>query len=156
MARRVRKNSGFSLIELMVAVVIIMISMLAVLTAILKSTTTNLQNDLRNTAIRITNQTSEALLALPLTDTEVSATLDPTGATRIAPAHTRTAGNTTQDLKGLPKTTASIRGVQTTYTITWDVAAPSGNIKQINITVGYTFKNQPLTNTAIFYKHKAI
>ncbi len=156
MTLRVGKNRGFSLIELIIAMVIIMISMLAVLTVILKSTTTNLQNDLRNTAIRITNQTAEALLALSIDDSDVSATLDPTGLTRIASAHTRTASPSPQDNKGLPKTIVSIRGFQTTYTITWDVAAPTGNVKQINITVGYTYKNRPLTNAVVVYKHRAI
>ncbi len=146
----VRASKGFSLIELMIAVVFIMISMLALLTAIVTSMRTNLENDLRNTAIRLTNQTAEALLTLPT---------DPTIDTELTDgSHSRTAGtgNTAQNEKGFPLTAQTVRGSQQTYTIQWAVVSRTTNVKEITITVSYTSRNKPYTNTAVIYKHKVI
>jgi Tfp pilus assembly protein PilV len=132
----------------MIAVVFIMISMLALLTAIVTSMRTNLENDLRNTAIRLTNQTAEALLTLsidPITDTELT-----------DGSHSRTAGNTAQNEKGFPLTEQTVRGSRQTYTIQWAVVSRTTNVKEVTITVSYTSRNKPYTNTAVIYKHKVI
>ncbi|OGW29544.1 MAG: hypothetical protein A2X56_12980 [Nitrospirae bacterium GWC2_57_13] len=142
-ARQIR---GFSLIELMIAVVLIMVSMLAMLTSTLMSISTNLENDVRNTAIRVTNQTAEALLALPIEDNEFTDGSD----------HVRIPGNALQNAKGFPSTTVTVRGYQQSYTIRWTVVSQTENVKEVAITVDYTFKTQPRTNTAVIYKHKAI
>ncbi|MEK6698007.1 MAG: hypothetical protein AABZ10_03085 [Nitrospirota bacterium] len=144
----VRASKGFSLIELMIAVVFIMISMLALLTAIVTSVRTNLENDLRNTAIRVTNQTAEALLAL-----SIHPTIDPE---LTDGSHSRIAGNTTQNEKGFPLTAQTVRGSRQTYTIQWAVVSRTTNVKEITITVSYTSRNKPYTNTAVIYKHKVI
>jgi Tfp pilus assembly protein PilV len=144
----VRASKGFSLIELMIAVVFIMISMLALLTAIVTSMRTNLENDLRNTAIRLTNQTAEALLAL-----SIHPTIDPELTDEI---HHRTAGSTSQNEKGFPLTTQTVRGSQQLYTIDWEVVSRTTNVKEITITVSYTSRNKPHTNAAVIYKHKVI
>jgi Tfp pilus assembly protein PilV len=144
----VRASKGFSLIELMIAVVFIMISMLALLTAIVTSMRTNLENDLRNTAIRLTNQTAEALLAL-----SIDPTIDPE---LTDGSHSRIAGNTTQNEKGFPLMTQTVRGSQQLYTIDWAVVSRTTSVKEITITVSYTSRNKPYTNTAVIYKHKVI
>ncbi len=144
----VRASKGFSLIELMIAVVFIMISMLALLTAIVTSMGTNLENDLRNTAIRLTNQTAEALLTLP-----IEPTLDPE---LTDGSHSRTAGSTLQNEKGFPLTVQTVRGSQQLYTIAWTVVSRTLNVKEITITVSYASRNKPYTNTAVIYKHKVI
>ena len=144
----VRASKGFSLIELMIAVVFIMISMLALLTAIVTSMRTNLENDLRITAIRLTNQTAEALLTLP-TDLTIDTEL-------TDGSHSRTAGNTSQNEKGFPLTAQTVRGSRQTYTIQWAVVSRTTNVKEITITVSYTSRNKPYTNTAVIYKHKVI
>lgn len=139
----VRTSKGFSLIELMIAVVFIMISMLALLTAIVTSMRTNLENDLRNTAIRLTNQTAEVLYALTYTDPELT-----DGTT-----HTRLAGNTTQNGKGFPFLTQTVRGSQQLYDIRWAVVSRTSNVKEVTITVTYMHRNKTATNTAVIYKH---
>jgi len=151
MAARARLNRGFSLVEMMIAIAIIMISMLAVLTAILKSAQTNLENDVRNTAIRITNQTAEVLYALP-------ATLTYTDPELTDGTHTRAAGNTTQNEKGFPFLTQTVRQSQQAYTIDWSVVSQTNTVKEVTISVRYTLKknNQNFTNTAVIYKHAAI
>ena len=150
MAQRAMNNKGFSLIELMIAIVIIMVSMLALLTSMLISTRTNSANELRTIAIRLTNQTAESLLALPFDDTDVS-----------VGAHTRVSGSPTQDQKGFPKIQQSVRGYQQTYSIQWTVAPVTGSASALQavITVSYSLNSAPtatLSNTAVIYKHTAI
>lgn len=141
-------KKGFTLIELMVAMLIIMVSMLALLTSILTSMSANMGNEIRNTAIRVTNETAEALLALPIDDSELSV-----GVTHV---NTFSTGPTGQQVRGFPNPTQNIRVYQVTYTIQWTVSAPTANLKQVNITVTYPYKNQSYTNASLVYKHRAL
>ena len=59
-------SDGFSLIEMLIAVVIIALTLLALCSAMANAISANLGNELRNTAVRLTNQTAEVLLALPI------------------------------------------------------------------------------------------
>ena len=152
MGQAAPKNKGFSLIELMFAILIIMISMLALLTSIMTSINTNMQNDLRNTGVRLANQTAEALLALPLTDGELSDTLL-VNDTRLATAHARVAGDTAQGTKGLPNPVYSTRQFQKTYTISWDVKELSPKLKELRVTVSYLYKNVTYSNGSVVYRH---
>lgn len=147
MAHPARNSKGFSLIEMMIAVVLIMISMLALLTATLGAMRANVETELRNTAVRIANQTAEALLSLPSSDTELSDAVSP---------HVRTAGNATQDAKGLPQPNVSVRGYQQQFTIQWTVVNKSGKVKEVTITVSYTHRNRPFSNSSVIYKHEAV
>ncbi|HAK58964.1 MAG TPA: hypothetical protein DCO77_01100 [Nitrospiraceae bacterium] len=144
--KRVRNSKGFSLIEMMVAIVFIMISMLALLTASLTTMQTNMKNELRNIAITISNQTAEVLLALPEDDTEVT----------DGSVHSRIAGDTTQDAKGFPFKKHSVRSYQQEYDIQWDVVSKTDKIKQVTITVTYTFKNKNYSTSSVIYKNKAV
>jgi len=132
----------------MIAMMIIMVTMLALLTSIVTSMSTNMGNEIRNTAIRVTNETAEALLALPIDDAELS-----TGSTHV---NTFTTGPTGQQAKGFPNPTQKIRGYEITYTITWDVISSSANLKQVNIAVAYSHKNNNYSNVSLIYKHRAI
>jgi Tfp pilus assembly protein PilV len=132
----------------MVALVIIMISMLALLTAIVTSINANMGSEIRNNAIKVTNETAEALLALPIDDGELS-----TGSTH---ANTFTTGPDGQQVKGFPNPTQRIRSYDVVYAITWVVTAPSANLKQISISVAYSSQNKNFTNSSLVYKHRAI
>lgn len=139
---------GFTLIELMIAMLIIMISMLALLTSIVTSMAANTGNEIRNTAIKVTNETAEALLALPIDDAELS--------TGTPHTNTFSTGPTGQQVKGFPNPTQRVRAFDVTYTITWNVTAPSANLKQVSISVAYSHKNKDFTNSSLVYKHRAI
>lgn len=143
--RRAARNNGFTLIELLIAVVIIMVSMLALMTSIEISIRTNMDNEIRNFAIRVTNETAEALLALPINDAELT----------VGSAHNNTYTQAQQD-RGFPNPTQSVRAFQQFYTITWDVTAPSDNLRQININVTYTYRNRSFSNSSLIYKHSAV
>lgn len=139
----VTRRSGFSLIEMMIAILIIMVSMLALLAMILVSINTNMTNDLRNRAISIANQTAEALLALPLDDAELT----------VDVIHERAPGDAGQNEKGFPDPNQNIRGLQHRYAIEWIATAPTPNVREVAITVGYEHKKAGHAYTTVIYKH---
>jgi Tfp pilus assembly protein PilV len=145
MGATVQNDKGFSLIELMISMVFIMIAMLAMLSSILTVTNANLENDLRNTAIRLTNQTAETVLALSFTDTDLSDA-----------SHSRTAGDANQDSKGFPPVTQTVRNHRQTYTIQWSVESQSADVKEVTITVGYSYRNKNHSNSGVIYKNKSL
>ena len=125
---------------------IIMISMLALLTVMTTAIRTNMANGIRNTAIRVTNQTAEALLALPLEDAELT----------IGSTHSRITDNAAQSNKGFPNTTQKVRDYSMNYTIQWTVTSPTSDLKQISIEVSYQHLNQTYKHNALTYKYRAI
>lgn len=148
MAQPVLKcKNGFSLVELMFAMVIILVSMLALLTSITTSINTNMSSEIRNAAVKVTNETAEAILALPIDDAELS---------DGSHGNTFTSGATGQQGKGFPNPVQKIRGYEKTYTITWFVIPSSSNLKQVDILVSYTHKGKSYENASLIYKHRAI
>lgn len=155
MALVLNNNKGFSLVELMIAIVILMFSLLGLLAVMVNSINANATNEVRNTAVRLTNQTAEALLALSFTDNEVAAA----GAGPACPAgpgtnHTRTLANVNQDLRGFPQLMQNIRGFQQLYNISWCVTDLNTTTKQISILVTYTYGNTPFTQESIIFKYQ--
>lgn len=148
----VRNNKGFSLIEMMIALVIIAITLLAMLAAFGSSISVNLSNDLRNTAVRLTNQTAEVVQSLAFTDAWV------VGNTTTGIVYDRDDLNSDQSQKGFPRETQSVRGFQRSYTVQWRVLDLSDNLKEVRITVSYTDPKDgtTITNDAVIYKHKAL
>ncbi|PIV20702.1 MAG: hypothetical protein COS40_11175 [Deltaproteobacteria bacterium CG03_land_8_20_14_0_80_45_14] len=147
MVAPVRNNKGFSLVELMIALVILQISLLGLLSGLVNSIAVNLNNELRNTTIRITNQTAEAIHSLDFNDNEVT-----------AGTHYRDPYSSSQNLKGFPQTVQDIRGgFQQNYNISWAVTDPGTELKQVLITVQYTNpRGENLSNNAVIYKHRAL
>jgi prepilin-type N-terminal cleavage/methylation domain-containing protein len=144
-----QKNKGFSLIEMMISIVIIMISLLALNQMIVVSMEANLSNELRSAAVRLTNQTAEALLAIPTTP---DAAIDPLVS---AGTWTRIQSNAHQDSVGLPKKQQTVRGSMTAFDISWTVADNTSTVKQIQITVSYPYKGQTKTNSTTIFKHSS-
>lgn len=144
-------SKGFSLVELMIALVILQISLLGLLSGLVNSIAVNLDNELRNTAIRITNQTAETIHSLDFNDTWV---VDTTGGT-TGTEYSRDDSNTNQDLKGFPQTVQDIRGgFQQPYSISWTVTDRGANLKEVTILVQYTNpRGEILSNNAVIYKH---
>ncbi len=141
------RQAGVTLIELMVALAILVVGILGLLSLTMTSIQANFQNDLRNTAVRMTSQVAEALLAQPI-DNVVSGGLAPYDATNAAllPSY-----------QVYPNPVQTVRGVSQTYTGTWNVTTtPSADLKQVTITVGWSYRNVNYTNSAVIYKHRVI
>lgn len=146
----VKYSKGFTLIEMMVAMLIIMVSMIAFLTTISVTMRASLNNDLREVSTIVANQTGEALLALPMTDSELSRGV----------AHVRIQDDATQSSKGLPNTLQTVRGTQTPFTIQWQVISLSTvtnpDSVRVVVSVGYVSNNQTITKDTVLFKRKAI
>jgi Tfp pilus assembly protein PilV len=107
-----RNSKGFSLVEAMTAVAILIISMLAVLNTLVVAIDFNLANVLRDEAMGI----GEAQMN----------TLRNTSFGSLA--------------SGSTAMTRSVRKLTVTYTIQWTVNNLSSNSKAIQVLVGWTFK----------------
>lgn len=141
-----RDSRGFSLVEMMIALFILSVSILALLSLTLTSIQVNLRNDIRNTAIRLTNQTAEILLVQPIGNV-VSGGLTPYDGTNSA---------LSPDFRQYPNPLQTIRGSTQTYAVTWVVANLTNDLSQITITVQYNYKGTQYTNSTVVYKHRAV
>jgi prepilin-type N-terminal cleavage/methylation domain-containing protein len=145
MATRATNNKGFSLIELLIAMMIIMISMLALATATGNFIRVNLENEMRNTATRIANQTTEALYSLPFNDPD------------LAPGvHNRILNDAGLNAKGIPNTLQTVRGSRQTFNIQWTVVQQTNEALEVRISVSYTIRGTQVAKNAVIYKHVAI
>ncbi|MGB9715459.1 MAG: type IV pilus modification PilV family protein [Thermodesulfovibrionales bacterium] len=153
MVLTVKNNKGFSLVELMVALVLLMISLLGLLAVMANSISANLNNELRNTAIRLTTQTAETLQSLDFEDEWV---IDTSSGTTYLRADTGT-DDADQDSKGFPEEAQNIRGFQQTYNISWTVRDLSSNLKEITVSVQCTTpRGELINNDAVIYKHRML
>ena len=145
MATCAQNNKGFSLIELLIAMVIIMVSMLALASSTAVFIRANLENDVRNTATRIANQTGEALYSLPFNDAD------------LAPGvHNRIAGDPGLSGKGIPDTVQTVRRSRQTYTIQWTVVQMTNEALEVRVSVNYTFRGRSVPRNSVIYKNVAI
>lgn len=141
-----RDSRGFSLIEMMIALFILSVSILALLSLTLTSIQVNMRNDIRNTAIRLTNQTAEILLVQPIGNV-VSGGLRPYDATNAA---------LSPNFNQYPDPDPILRGSKQAYTVTWVVSNLTNDLRQITITVQYNYKGTQYTNSTVVYKHRAV
>jgi len=148
MEAAVMNNRGFSLVELLVSIIILLVSLLGLLPLMIQSINANLNDDLRNTAVRLTSQTAEAIHSLPFDDADIMGSS--TGV-----LHTRAADGPDQDRKGFPKPSQTIRNFQQNYVISWNVVDRNDNIKEIVISVAYSDQQREAqSHSAVIYKHR--
>lgn len=157
-AKRARRNSpaaglsgqeGFSLPEMMIALLILSVSILGFTSLILTSIQVNYQNDLRNTAIKLTSETAEILLAQPI-DYIITGGLTPYNNTNTA------LGSGLNAYKKFPNPDQTVRGHNVPYTVTWTATSLTDYLKKIEIAVRYTYKGRELRNDAVVYKNRAM
>jgi prepilin-type N-terminal cleavage/methylation domain-containing protein len=153
----VGNNKGFSLIELMVAVVIIAVAMLALSSVMINAITVNLGNDLRNTAMRLTQQTAETLLALPIENINSCGLTPDKNASNYNSAYTYDNSNICLGIPGeykkYPDPVQSIKGFQQPFNIAWSATTLSDNLRQITISVSYRHRDENHVHDAVVYKH---
>lgn len=149
-----QRCGGFSIIEMIVAVFILSIGMLALMTLTLTSMEVNLENDIRDTAVRLTGEVSEMLLAQDFCSV-TSGGLTPYDGTNTA---------LLPDWRQYPSPVQKVRSATLTYNVTWVVTSTgavvcdevSPTLKQITITVEllnpFGKDRKRFTNVATFYK----
>jgi prepilin-type N-terminal cleavage/methylation domain-containing protein len=158
MAAPAGNSNGFSLLELLIAVAIIAFTLLALCAAMVNAISANLENELRNTAVRLTNQTAEVLLALPIDSIQsCGATADP-HASNYNAAYTYDSSNAClgigTDYEKYPGPEQSVKGFQQSFNIIWAVTSLSDNLRQVTITVAYRHREEHFENSAVIYKHR--
>ncbi len=121
-------NRGFTLVEMMMATFILAVSILGLASATLTSIKTNKQNELRNAAIRLTNETVESYLVESID----------------------TVANDKE------KKQVNLRGVNLEFEVVSTVNSLTFDLKQIQVDVNYEYQGVPFTNTAVAYKHRSI
>ncbi|MBI5874446.1 MAG: prepilin-type N-terminal cleavage/methylation domain-containing protein [Deltaproteobacteria bacterium] len=154
-----RQETGFSLIEMMIALFILTVAVLGLLELTITSIKTNMQNDMRNASIRLTSQTAEILLALPIDSVATCGLTPDASGSNYNSLYTYSASNTclyTSDYARYPNPSQAIRSGTVNYNIYWSVSSPTNDIRQITITVSYFYRGQQYSNTAVIYKHRAV
>ena len=159
MAKIAGNSNGFSLIEMLIATVIMAISFFALSAAMVSSISVNIENELMNNAVRLTTQTAEALLALPIDRVNsCGVTADP-AAPRYSADYPYSDSNDCLGVEadGYQKFTNPeqiIKGVKQKYNITWNVTVLNQNLRQVAISVDYRYRGKNHRNKAVIYKHR--
>lgn len=122
-----RDMRGFTLIEMMIALVILSVSILGMTSLTLTSIRVNMENDLRNAAVRVTTEVAEDLGALPIDEV----------------------------ITGTETRQVIIRGGNYAFTVARNVSPLTNDLRQVDITVSYTHRGITQTNSAVVYKHRA-
>jgi prepilin-type N-terminal cleavage/methylation domain-containing protein len=159
MKTNVRNSEGFSLIEMMTALVIIAFTLLVLSSVLIHAIKINVVNDLRNAAIRLTSQIAEVTLALPFDSIRsCGLTADP-GSAHYNDSYRYDNGNTClndypDDYLKYPNPVQTIKGFRQRFNITWDVMALSEDLRQITITITYKESSKDHLHSAVIYKHR--
>lgn len=128
-----KRQAGFTLIEMMIALFILSVSILALTAVTITAMKANLENDARNAAVRLAGEVAEEIYTIDFN----AADLEPTSAD--VPAVTRT----------LP---VNLRGIEKDFSVTWTVAEVSATLKRVDITVSYDIKGKNYTNRSVVYR----
>lgn len=144
--RQLSPAKGFTLIEMMIAMFILSVSILALLSLTVTSIQANLQNDVRNTAVRLSSQAAEMLLAQDFNRIAAGG-LTPYDGTNSA---------LLPDYKQYPNPAQTIRNATQTFNVTWTVSPSTTDLREIVITVQYTFRGKSYNNTTVIYKHRSV
>ncbi len=139
-----QSQAGYTLIEMMVAVTILAITMLGLGGLVTTSIQNNLENDLRNLALRMTTETAAALRTQPF-DAIVDGNLEPYDENNVAMG---------DDFEFFPNPVQKVRSGNRTFTVTWDVDENSStsDLLVISIQVQYTHRGQDHINNSTIYR----
>jgi prepilin-type N-terminal cleavage/methylation domain-containing protein len=137
-------KKGFTLVEMMIAMVIILVAVLGLVQATLLSIDSNVRNLFRDEAVRIAEEQMNVLKSLPVSDTNL-----PPGTTCPPPLATN-------------PVIRNFRDITKNYTVCSSISniLPDGTKKSVQVIVGWNHKKElPLTgvtNTEYQYSMTSI
>jgi len=151
MVLTVRSNKGFSLVELMIALFILAFSLLGFLGVMASSIDSNIKNELRNTGIALTTQVAETLLAQDFDNLAASSSCSLT-------PHSSSNTCLVSDYTMYPDPgVITVRGLTAPiYTVTWSITDLNTNLKEIELTLNYTYRGENFSYQTVVYKHKGL
>lgn len=120
----IKRETGFTLAEMLVALVILSVSILAMTSVTITAIKTNTDNDMRNTAVRLTSEITEDLYIVPFD----------------------------QLVTGSETRTVNMKGINKTFDVDWTVTSTTATLKQVVVEVGYDVKGKEYTNRSVFYR----
>jgi len=141
-----KDNKGFTLIEVLIAMVLILVLLLGLVQAALLSIDSNLRNLLRDEAVRVAEERMNGMLVDIF-------------------------GNQYQGLRNLPfdspllqatpltctasDVSRSFRNMTRNYRVCWGITDVTTNVKRIEVSVGWDYKNEtgPLAPTNREFQH---
>ncbi len=119
-------KKGVTLIEMMIALVILLIVSLALMQTAMLGISTNVQNALRDEAVNVAEMRMNQLTSLPFTATVTHTELTSSGTETVIPR--------------------SFRGFSMDYTPTRTITDINTNSKQITISVAWSYKGRLYTH----------
>lgn len=160
MDRIVLNNKGFSLIEMMIALIIISISFLALSAVMVSAINVNLENELRNTASRLTSQTAEVLMIVPYEEiSSCGVTSDPEAhnynSSYIYDNSNECLGTDKDSYKKYPDPHQTVSTMKKNFNIVWDAQLFNDTTKQIIITTTYVHNGINHSTQSVIYRSKA-
>ena len=126
MARIVKLNKGFTLVELLVSMVIIAICVIGLMNLSIVITRNNVKNEIRNKAVEIITNTVDNITSSGILDFNNTTTIDI--ATLVG-----NGGNVTGQVRGK---------LNQKYYISGNVTSPSTDEKDINATISWTYREK--------------
>jgi prepilin-type N-terminal cleavage/methylation domain-containing protein len=154
-----RNSNGFTLIEMMTALVIIALTLLVLSAVLIHAIQINVANDLRNAAIRMTNQTTGIILALPFDSIRsCGLTADP-GSANYNDSYRYDNSNPClndypDDYLKYPNPVQTIKNFRQRFNMTWDVLPLGEDLRQISISVAYKERNEGHLHSTVLYRHR--
>lgn len=129
----VRNCRGFTIVEMLIALLILSVSILALTGVSIMAIHTNLENDTRNAAVRLVSTVTGDLYEYPFDDPLLAENEPGTS------PHSQTYE-------------IDLRGVKKTFTAEWLVTDTSDDLKQIEITIKYTLRGDQYSNSAVVFR----
>ncbi|WP_298037690.1 prepilin-type N-terminal cleavage/methylation domain-containing protein [uncultured Desulfuromonas sp.] len=134
---------GFTLVEMMIALFILSVSILGLTAATLTVMRTNLDNDVRNAAVRLTKELAEDLFAADFEASSLTETTTTTESGTVTTPHSATR-------------LVRLRGAEKSFSLSWEVNAKTNDLKEVEITVSSQLGDKTIENKSAIYKHRAL
>jgi prepilin-type N-terminal cleavage/methylation domain-containing protein len=147
MKNRMSAQKGVSLVEVMIALVILLIVFIGLIQASLLTIQANVRNSARDEAVRITADQMDRLRAASFDDMNRDSTTDADPLNYSIIYGTAVATTTRPDLR------RQLRGATVDYTVTVTICGTScaldANHKRITVTTGWSWQGETFTHSAV-------
>lgn len=159
MERIVLNNKGFSLVEMMIAILIISISFFALSAIMVSAININLENEIQNAASRLNTQTTEILMTVPYNEISTCGiTLDPEApnynSAYIYDSSNKCLGTKENSYMQYPNPEQVINTIKKKFNIVWNIQVFDSSAMQITITTSYVHNGISHSTQSVVYRSR--